>query len=301
MGLRVAWETQGRGPELSLQLARGPDRIVADLRPGAAAFIVPVYGDLVVPRGGVLWTGTLIGLCAEIGISESLVRTAVSRLVGAEQLSGERIGRRSFYRLRSSAVKTFMEAADLLYGPDLSARGWQILHHPDLRPEDARRQRMGHMGGAVYIRPDRGQPAPQGALVFHAETVTTAEPLAGFWDLGALREGYERFIRLFGAVDPNLLSGPQALVMRLLLVHAYRMVLLRDPRLPAGHLPKDWNGAEARQVFRSLYLALTPAAHDHITASCEGPEGYLPAETEITRQRQAALARLIHAPGPETP
>lgn len=259
------------------------------MRLNAAAFIVTVYGDLVVPRGGVLWTGTLIELCSRVGISESLVRTAMSRLVAASQLTGERIGRRSYYRLRSSAVADFMQAADLLYGPDKPPKGWQILHCPDLRPEDAQRHRIGHMGGPVFIRPDRGQPALAGAMVFHAETVTADAPLAQFWNLDALRDGYDRFMDLFRAVDPGSLPDAGALVMRLLLVHAYRMVLLRDPRLPREHLPKDWNGAEARALFSRLYLGLTPAAHRHVASACEGVEGLLPAETETTQRRLASL------------
>lgn len=265
------------------------DRITQEMRLNAAAFIVTIYGDVVVPRGGVLWTGTLIAMCAEVGINESLVRTAVSRLVAAAQLSGERIGRRSYYRLRSSAVANFMDAADLLYGPDKPSSGWQIIHHPDLRPEDARRQRMGLMGGSVFIRPDRGQALPAGALVFHAEPLTAAGPLAGFWDLSALRNGYDQFMALFAGIDPGTLDGAQALVARLLLVHAYRIVLLRDPRLPAGHLPPGWNGAEARALFDRLYQALTPAAHRHIAARCEGADGLLPAETEATAKRAAGL------------
>lgn len=274
-----------QGPDVSV------DEIAEALRPNAAAFIVTVYGDIVVPRGGVLWTGTLIDLCSRVGISESLVRTAVSRLVAASQLTGERIGRRSYYRLRSSAAATFMEAANLLYGPDRPPRGWQIIHDADLRPEDARRMRMGHMGGPVFIRPDRGQPLRPGALVFHAETVTTAEPLAGFWDLSALREGYDRFMALFRDVNPVALSDADALMTRLLLVHAYRMVLLRDPRLPSEHLPNGWNGAEARDLFRALYLALTPASHRHIAMQCEGAKGLLPADTDATANR---------LPGPQT-
>lgn len=278
-------------------VSQGPtvpiDEIALELRLNAAAFIVTVYGDIVVPRGGTLWTGTLIDLCSRVGISESLVRTAVSRLVAASRLQGERLGRRSFYRLRSSAADEFMQAADLLYGPDRPAKGWQILHDPDLRPEDARRQRLGHMGGPVFIRPDRGQAPPAGAMVFHAETVTTAEPLAGFWDLSALRDGYDRFMALFGLVNPAALSDAQALMTRLLLVHAYRIVLLRDPRLPAEHLPADWNGSEARALFRHLYLALTPAAHRHIGAACEGADGLLPAETDATERRKAGLLGFI--------
>ena len=70
----------------------------------AAGFIVTIYGDVVEPRGGVAWTGNLIETCAAVGISETLVRTAVSRLVAAGQLSGEREGRRSFYRLAAFRV-----------------------------------------------------------------------------------------------------------------------------------------------------------------------------------------------------
>lgn len=274
---------------MSDQAAIASVAIAHELRLNAAAFIVTVYGDVVVPRGGVLWTGTLIDLCARVGINESLVRTAVSRLVAASRLEGERIGRRSYYRLHSSAVAEFMQAADLLYGPDRPAQGWQIIHDPDLRPEDAARQRMGHMGGPVFIRPDRGQPPPQRALVFHAETVSADRPMAQFWELSALCEGYSRFMALFRGVDPARLTDDRALVTRLLLVHGYRMVLLRDPRLPKEHLPADWNGAEARALFRELYQALTPAAHRHIAARCEGVEGALLAETEATQRRFQGL------------
>lgn len=49
----------------------------------AASFIVTIYGDVVEPRGGAIWIGNLIEICAGVGISETLVRTAVSRLVAA--------------------------------------------------------------------------------------------------------------------------------------------------------------------------------------------------------------------------
>ncbi|MFN4156640.1 MAG: PaaX family transcriptional regulator C-terminal domain-containing protein [Paracoccaceae bacterium] len=266
--------------------------IAAEMRLNAAAFIVTIYGDVVVPRGGVLWTGTLIELCAGVGINESLVRTAVSRLVGASQLVGARLGRRSYYRLERSAVAAFLEAAEILYGPDRPASGWQIIHDPSLKPEDARRRRMGQIDGTVFIRPDRGQPIPAGAVAFRAEAVLSAAPLAGYWDLSALNDGYARFLQLFGPVEKVVARGvadAEALILRLLLVHAYRMVLLRDPRLNPEHLRSDWNGAEARGLFRSLYLALTPAAHRHISAHCEGSEGLFPAETESTSVRLEGL------------
>lgn len=281
----------GSGMRVIKALQQDVRELADRMRLNAAAFIVTIYGDIVVPRGGVLWTGSLIALCERVGINESLVRTAISRLVAARQLTGERIGRRSYYRLESQASASFMAAADLLYGPDRPAQGWQILYDRDLKPEDARRQRMGHMGGQVFIRPDRGQPFPDGVLGFRAEAVATAVPLADFWDLTALSEGYAGFTRLFSGLDPAALGDADALTARLLLVHAYRFVLLRDPRLPAEHLPPTWNAAESRALFRRTYEALSPGAHRHVAACCEGADGLLPAETGLTAQRRAGLLR----------
>lgn len=260
-----------------------------DLR--AASFIVTIYGDVVVPRGGVLWTGTLIEICDRVGINESLVRTAVSRLVAASRLRGERVGRRSYYRLDASAQREFDQAAGLLYTPEVPASGWQILHAPELSPDEARRQRMGHMGGAVFIRPDRRQPAPDGAMCFHAADPMDIKRVAQFWDLTALDARYADFLSRFNSVaEARPLSDESSLVLRLLLVHAFRSVMLRDPRLPATALPPDWKGHAARGLFRILYLRLTPPAERWIAAQFEGAEGRLPAQSPTSIGRLQSLA-----------
>ena len=260
----------------------------------SASFIVTVYGDVVVPRGGVLWTGTLIETCAGVGINESLVRTAVSRLVAAHRLRGERVGRRSYYHLDASAHQEFEQAAVLLFGPEVETRGWQILHAPGLSEDAARLQRMGHMGGSVFIRPDRGQQVPEGALAFHASNPEGIERIAQFWDLSALQERYIDMIERFGPLDAALkdgsLSDEAALIARLLLVHVYRNVMLRDPRLPPNALPSGWKGQEARALFRRLYRRLSPSAERHIAARFEGVDGYLPAQTAASEARLDGLS-----------
>lgn len=262
----------------------------AELR--SASFIVTVYGDVVVPRGGVLWTGTLIEICDRVGISESLVRTAVSRLVAASQLQGERAGRRSYYRLDASARQEFERAATLLYAPDPAARGWQILHAPGLDDDQARHLRLGRMGGGVFIRPDRGQPVPPGALLFSASDPQPLAEVARFWDLSALQARYLDMLARFGPVEQAAgLSDETSLVIRLLLVETYRHVLLRDPRLPKGALPPEWQGSAARALFDRLYARLTPAAERHIAARFEGVDGPLPAQSQMTRTRLAGMTQ----------
>ncbi|NML74808.1 PaaX family transcriptional regulator [Rhizobium sp. S-51] len=265
----------------------------------ASAMIVTIYGDIVVPRGGVLWMGTLVEICARLGISESLVRTAVSRLVAAEQLVGERDGRRSYYRLASGARIEFLAAARLLYGPWVPPDGFLIHHAPGLADEVVRRMSLGRMGPDLYLRPDHPENVALLGLTFHAAVPRDGAALAAYaatlWNLPSFADAYQAMIELFSPLADALDRGERlapvdAVSVRLMLVQAYRSVLLRDPRLPPDALPPTWPGPVARRLFRSLYLALSPSADAHIAAHFEGRDGHLGAETDETRARRQSLA-----------
>lgn len=269
-------------------------RLTTGLPITAGSFIVTVYGDVVVPRGEVLWIGSLIETCARIGISENLVRTAVSRLVAAGRLEGERAGRRSFYRLAPAARAEFADAARQLYARPRPSGDWLVTLAPDLPEDLARRHRMARIGGDLWICPARGDLPDTGGLVLRAVPVAGADQLpllAGFWDLAALAQGYRIVLDRFGPLASGPALSPQdALIARLLLVHLYRGVLLRDPGLPPDALPPDWPGTEAQALFRSLYAALSPLAEGYIARVMEGEDGLLPETTPRTQARLQALA-----------
>ena len=265
----------------------------------APAMIVTIYGDIVVPRGGVLWMGTLVEICARLGISETLVRTAVSRLVAADQLVGERDGRRSYYRLATGARTEFAAAARLLYGPQTVADGFLIHHVPGLSDEVARRSSLGRMGPDLYLRPRHPENAPLSGLTFRADAIKDGGLLADYaatlWNLQAFADEYRAMIDLFSPLMTALTRGEtllpaDAVSARLLLVQVYRAVLLRDPRLPADALPRDWPGLAARRLFGGLYRSLSPLADAYIGAFCEGRDGILPAETDETLARLESLS-----------
>ena len=268
-------------------------RLTADLPVTAGSFIVTVYGDVVVPRGEVLWIGSLISICARIGISENLVRTAVSRLVAGGRLEGARVGRRSFYRLAPAARAEFSDAARLLYGRPRPSGDWLVMLAPDMPEDLARRHRMARLGGELWICPARND-LPDAGLVLRASPVAGLDQLprlAAFWDLDALARGYRTVLDRFGALAGGPALSPQdALIARLLLVHLYRGVVLRDPGLPPDALPPDWPGTAAQALFRSLYLALTPLAEAHVAQVMEGEDGPLPETTPRTQARLRALA-----------
>lgn len=268
--------------------------LTASLPITAGSFIVTVYGDVVVPRGEVLWIGSLIDICARIGISENLVRTAVSRLVAAGRLEGERVGRRSFYRLAPAARAEFTDAARLLYARPRPSGEWLVMLAPETSEDLARRHRMARLGGDLWICPARDDLPDTGGVVLRAVPVGGLDrlpDLARFWDLDTLAGGYRAVLDRFGPLaDGPALSPDDALIARLLLVHLYRGVLLRDPGLPPQALPPDWPGTQAQALFRSLYLALTPLAETHIARVMEGEDGPLPQATPRTQARLSSLA-----------
>lgn len=281
--------------------------ILAHFQPTATSFIVTIYGDVVEPRGGVLWMGTLIDICAAVGVSETLVRTAVSRLVAAGQLAGEREGRRSYYRLTQAARGDFSSAAKTLFDPPSPGQGWLIVTHNV--PDDQRLSRAGFaaLGPGVFIGPDRpngGTPMP--GLVFRAEVAQGAAKLPEFaaahWDLAKHAAAYAAFLDQFQPLEQALAAAPVtvctgrlALVARLALVHAYRVAVLRDPRLPEAALPGGWPGATAREVFARLYLGLSTLADSHIGTYFEHASGKLPVATPTTRHRLECLERTLQS------
>lgn len=275
-----------KGPMAEATIPPGTQR-----PPRAGGFIVTVYGDLVEPRGGVLWMGTLIDLCGAVGLSESLVRTAVSRLVAAGQLTGERLGRRSYYRLTPAAQREYADAARIIFSPSgAGARGWIWLVDPRA-PEALMRAGFAEAGPGLWLGPDRGGDAPVAAAVMRAGPGQGdwAAMAARLWPMADHAAAYRRVLARFGGLDPALPGPEQALTLRLSLVHAYRSALLRDPRLPAEALPDDWPGAAARELFARLYTGLTPAAEAHVARACITDRGPMEASTAATRARAQAL------------
>jgi phenylacetic acid degradation operon negative regulatory protein len=55
--------------------------------------------------------------------------------------------------------------------------------------------------------------------------------------------------------------------VRTLLIHAFRRVLLRDPRLPPVLLPLDWPGAAAYTLTRDFYRLALARAETHLAAN----------------------------------
>src|SRR3970040_395771 len=61
--------------------------------------IFVLFGDVILPRGGLIWTSSLLRFLRLLGVSERAARSTLSRMKRKGWLKAERRGRHSQYRL----------------------------------------------------------------------------------------------------------------------------------------------------------------------------------------------------------
>ena len=97
-------------------------------------------------------------------------------------------------------------------------------------------------------------------------------------------------VRGRGAVPERIESTPEltlrdCFTLRILLIHDYRRILLKDPQLPDDLLSPDWQGARARELCARVYRLVAARAEAFIDAEVETFDGPpAPAEEEFWRR-----------------
>jgi phenylacetic acid degradation operon negative regulatory protein len=264
----------------------------------------------------------IIDLLAPFGINERLVRTSVFRLAREGWLKATPVGRRSLYRLTRQGARRFEQAYRRIYAHPIE--GWDdtwelvVANGATAAQRRALKQELqwegfGTVASGVYARPATTPSAtPRIAAALHLErdlvvvrarddTTLGGRTLASFgpdaWDLAGLSASYRRFLLRFGRViDRFRIAGKeahdpeQAFIVRTLLIHAYRRVLLRDPQLPATLLPLDWPGTAAYALCRDFYRLTHRAAERHLLATLQDARGSLPPASPPFHRRFGGLA-----------
>ncbi|SFV06289.1 transcriptional regulator, PaaX family [Methylobacterium sp. 174MFSha1.1] len=253
----------------------------------AGSLVVTVFGDAVVPRGGVLSLESLLAITRAFRIGDGVVRTALSRLVADGWFERWKLGRNSFYRLTGTGAAAFARATARIYGAP--APVWSGTF--DLLLLDGPNDLRAELTGAGYgsLAPDlmigsrQAAEAGEGALRLAArpEDAATARRLAArAWPVAEVADRYARFAATFAAAGKAVAAHPpvglDALVLRILLIHEYRRAVLKDPLLPADLLPEDWPGAAARDLCATIYRAVAPAAEAWLDANATTDSGPLP-------------------------
>jgi phenylacetic acid degradation operon negative regulatory protein len=275
------------------QLKREPSR--------TGSIIITVFGDAIMPRGGAVWLGTLLAFFAGLDIDGNVVRTAMSRLTAEGWFGRSKVGRNSFYRLERKGEQTFAAATRHIYDsppPEWNGRFELLLIGSAEQREIARDAlKLAGFGSpmpGVFVAL-AGVPVPDEAagairLDVSADPKMARRLLAESWTLGRTAEAYGKFAASFAPLQTRLnrnetLSDTDAFIARILLIHHYRRIVLRDPLLPAELLPRDWPGGQARALCGEIYRALLPASERWLDAHATDENGVLPPAGDALTRR----------------
>ena len=265
------------------------------------SLIITFYGDAILPRGGSVWLGTLLQFLEMLGTDGGVVRTAVSRLAADGWLDRDKVGRKSFYKLAKSGRERFETAVEHVYNPHASnwAGRFELLLIGNGADREASRTALTEAGfgspmPGVWVAPS-AVPLPSVAagairLKVSADDAMGRRLVEASWSLERTAESYREFMKTFAPLEAWIGSAEQvspadAMLARILLIHHYRRVILRDPLLPAALLPPAWPALEARKFCAGLYQALLPASESWLDAHGESATGSLrPSGPELARR-----------------
>lgn len=255
------------------------------------------------PRGGSVWLGTLLAFFKGMGVGENVVRSAVSRLTAEDWLIRTKVGRNSFYHLAARGQDTFAQAARKIYHqPRQSWNGAfeALLVEAPVRDSVATALEQAGFGmpmPGLFIAPGGSRMAETAQaegvrLTLAGGPEELRELAARAWKLPRLAVFYQRFADVFAPLRLALAQGQtlsplEAILARVLLIHEYRRVALRDPMLPSEILPISWPGSSAQVLCAELYARLLPLSEVWLNdyALAEGARN-LPENQDIYRRFQ---------------
>ncbi len=237
------------------------------------SFIVTLFGDLARAPGACLPGATLTALTGRVAIKPASMRVALHRLRKDGWIESQRAGRTSVYFLTDRGRAETLAATKRIYAnKEQKGDEWHVL----IAAPGARATLESH-GMAVQPGIHLGLgPAPE-----LPECLTLSGTLGPLPDwvrqaiIGTdLRKEYATFAARLARVDtifPDDISDLDRAVLRGLIVHGWRRLLLRHPDLPDDFLGPDCRIGPSRKLVMHLLGRLGPVDAFELSASLGPP------------------------------
>ncbi len=221
------------------------------------SLIVTLFGDLAQENGTTIDGLTLSAVMTELQVRPEAVRVALHRLRNEGWITSEKIGRTRRHALtQKSRAQSATASARIYASPLPSGGGWQlvILKDTDSIPSGNMLERgFAHLMPRVYLGAGAAI-APKNVVVLQGGDVpvwlgTQIAPTMH-------TDEYRALLPVLQSVDKKLngahLSNLQLAVLRCLIVHNWRRIILRHPPLPCSLLPDKWEGHQCHILVNRL-------------------------------------------------
>jgi len=263
------------------------------------SLIVTFFGDAVVVRGGNVSAKTVQTVMSGMGIGAGAVRTAFSRLAGDRWIVRQKIGRESFYELAEDGYQPFRNASVRIYSPSVSPaelpgnRVWTVaVKNPATKSRNSVALRNGMQITSNCWLFDTLNPEQNEKLKLEGFMLLTGcledfpEWVTDKLLPDTLAHGYTLLEQRFSSVErADKLEPLESLVLRCLLIHQWRRLLLRTYVLPSELLPDSWPETRCREFVSSLYHKLLPGSEAWLDEHAVCADGVLPAPSVDIRLR----------------
>lgn len=222
------------------------------------SLMVTVFGDLAQDRGSAIDGPVLSAIMAGMNIRPEAVRVALHRLRNDGWIVSAKTGRTSRHSLTALGRAQSEDASARIYAaPDHGSLEWHLAVFEDgFNPSRSEMRSLGFapLMPRVYIG-GKSARAPEGALLLRGAAVpdwlrqqVAPEDLAR--DYSALHRVLAQADA--NAIDPVALTPLQIAVLRCLIVHNWRRLVLKHPDLPPGLYPACWDGTRCHALVHRL-------------------------------------------------
>ncbi len=240
--------------------------------PRVWSMLVSIFGDLAFQDGDRIDGPLLTHLTDGMDIKPEAVRVALHRLRNDGWIDSSKVGRTSSHALTDKAIQERNAVAPLIYNPTTGLEdNWQIAVLPSA--DGALRAALSEAGFVplaprVFAAHCDAQ-APKGVLTalgtesadWTQEQIIPAELTAAYDQLlTALLQIKLRQNSL------SALSVYETALLRSMIVHYWRRLVLRSPYLPPSLIGADWPGHQCRDFVVELLDALPRPSLEQLTA-----------------------------------
>lgn len=257
--------------------------------------ITTLYGLYARAENDWLSVAALVRLMAELGVDAAAVRSSVSRLKKRDVLHSLKRDGRAGYALSSTAIEVLREGDDRIWSRPRATvdDGWLVVVFSV--PESEREKRhalrsqltrlgFGSAAPGVWVAPGTAYDEVVRALdrlgltayteFFRGDylgAVDVSARMAEWWDLDEMSSLYAAFVDDYAPLrmlrEPAPAEGFRSYVPMLT---AWRRLPYLDPGLPLEHLPDDWAGLAAGELFTDLDALLREPAAAYARAVLHG-------------------------------
>ncbi len=271
------------------------------------SLILTIFGDFVSAHGGTIWLGSLIKLVEPLGINQRLVRTSVFRLTEKGILQSRQVGRRSFYSLTDKGFRQYSSAAERIYRYHESQWNGEwclvftILQKLDKKDRERFQNELVWLGfnrlsNGVYAHPlitleevnkvVREMQLEDSVVVMQARSggddplTVSGNMIKYYFNIFEMKQEYQEYIDFFKGILKSAevtqeKSEEACFLIRLLLIHKFRRILMREPEIPHELMPAECLSHEARDITERLYKLICNPAEAFFMKIGESEKGKL--------------------------